>query len=248
MQNKVSAQDIKEQSYPLEKAESDYLNFHWVYIVARPISFYFTPFFINRGMSANQVTFLSLIPFILSLLSFLYGGIESIGFVIGAIFINVWHLFDLIDGNIARYTKTKSGIGGLLDAMIGGWVRVFIPLSMGIGLYMSSPAYGVLISYFDISPTFFLYMGVIWGIAVLLRQNISLLWLVKLGSEEEAESEVSHVNILGRRLLSYDLPLLLIFSLIGWADFWFVFYGIFNIATPFGISLLKFYMLLGEEK
>ena len=99
----------------------------------RKISIYFTKLSLIAGISANQAT-------LLSLLFALIGGFfliftDIISWIISALFLFLYFIFDGVDGEIARYTKTSSKLGSHLDFMVGTFVHPYAFICMTFGAY-----------------------------------------------------------------------------------------------------------------
>ena len=95
----------------------------------RPLSFYCSSIFSNLGITANDVTVISIVvAVVVGILFFCAGTNKEIG-IIAAIMISVWLLLDCSDGNMARCVR-KQPYGEFLDAL-GIYVLV---ASLGIGL------------------------------------------------------------------------------------------------------------------
>lgn len=99
----------------------------------RPLSYYPTWLCLKLGISANQVTCLSIL--VGCVCCILLGSGDYWHTVIGAIALNFASLGDYIDGGVARYTKTTSKFGAFLDTMNGYLMFSLIPIGLGIGLF-----------------------------------------------------------------------------------------------------------------
>lgn len=83
-------------------------------ILYREISFYISSFFANIGVSANAVSYMSMLVGIVGCALFLFHDYALS--VIGAALINVWALLDDADGNMARSVK-KEPFGEFADGI-----------------------------------------------------------------------------------------------------------------------------------
>ena len=80
----------------------------------RPISFYGSSFAANHGISANTVSYFSVIVAIIGCILFLF---DSKGLCIcGAVLFSVWSWLDCVDGNLARSVR-KQPFGEFADSM-----------------------------------------------------------------------------------------------------------------------------------
>jgi hypothetical protein len=80
-----------------------------------PYSKYLARFAARRGFTPNQVTVLSLIIGLGAAVSFAIG--SRAGLVAGAVLLQVSFTVDCVDGQLARYTRTFSTLGGWLDSV-----------------------------------------------------------------------------------------------------------------------------------
>ena len=117
-------------------AESEGLEFYatsFMVKIIRPISFYFTWFFLRAGISANQTTFLSWVAVLVGCVSYAFvpPGFRWLPLAL----VLIWALLDYVDGNIARVTDTRSQYGHFIDVIGAYWFLAFLPFFMGVGLY-----------------------------------------------------------------------------------------------------------------
>jgi phosphatidylglycerophosphate synthase len=118
-------------SLPPEKRRSDGL---WTRFVLRPLSVPFAWLALRLGLSANAVSYLSV------LFSIAGGVLFSLpGFVLplwGAILLNLFSILDCADGNVARATKTAGPWGGWADAVMGFVAYTAVFLSTGVYVFL----------------------------------------------------------------------------------------------------------------
>jgi len=128
---RFSLDDIR-NSYMGQKGEQEKKFPLWYYGIRR-LSFYPTWVALRLGVSANQVTVFSLLIVLCGSVFLAFG--YNMWVCIGSVLLNVFLVFDCIDGNIARVTGTSSPYGRHLDGMVGV-VLSFAPfLTVGIALY-----------------------------------------------------------------------------------------------------------------
>ncbi len=84
-------------------------------------------FFINKNISANQVTILALIVGLISSI-LLYIDMN----ILAVIFLWISGYFDALDGTIARKTKSNSKLGGFIDIIFDRIIEISIILSLCI--------------------------------------------------------------------------------------------------------------------
>ncbi len=94
------------------------------------------PWFVKRGISANQITLLSLLAGMAGALAFLEG--TRAGMIWGALGFFAANLLDECDGSVARATGTSSGFGSWLDTLAGCAVHAIFFASLGFGLSRQS--------------------------------------------------------------------------------------------------------------
>jgi phosphatidylglycerophosphate synthase len=109
----------------------------------KPVDGFFTTFFVSsysryiarwaarRGLTPNQVTAFSFVIGLLSAAGFATG--ERWGLIAGAILLQVAFTADCVDGQLARYSRQFSAVGGWLDATFDRskeWI-VFAGLAIG---------------------------------------------------------------------------------------------------------------------
>ena len=112
-------------AYPPEKRSSDTL---WAKIIIRQLSFYVAWLAMKLGLSAFQVSMLSLLMPVIAL-----GFWFTNSPLIAIILLNLWFLLDCVDGNIAR-ARGGTQMGEFVDASSG---YVMVGLSyLGLGIYL----------------------------------------------------------------------------------------------------------------
>ncbi|MDR3341934.1 MAG: CDP-alcohol phosphatidyltransferase family protein [Treponema sp.] len=127
-------------SIPPEKKQQDGI---WTRFVLRPLSIPVTWVALRLRLSANAVSYISVI--------FSIGGgilFSMQGFWLplwGAILLQVFSIFDCVDGNIARVTNTASPWGGWADAVMGFIAYTMVFLSTGMYVYHRTGWWPVLV-------------------------------------------------------------------------------------------------------
>jgi phosphatidylglycerophosphate synthase len=239
---KVSAIDIR-QSYTSEKARLDLISWLWGYLVLRPISFHITPLFINLGFGANAVTALGLILLICGLIFILSGATSPFNFIVGAILVNICYLLDCIDGNIARFQGQCSVFGALFDCIVALIQEAFLPLCLGLGLYLAGPEQMTLALGVEFPKWGWLVAGGVESSSGLFRRVVSL--KSQSGVERLVESleqenlSVPFWAVLPRAILGFKGPLLLIGSLVGALGLLLLFYAAYNLVILFAMTTLS---------
>lgn len=96
----------------------------------RPVSFIISRVFIRFPITPNQISLLSLISGVISGIFFSFGDKKS--FVYGGIFYLLCHIFDLLDGMIARMKKNGTPLGRIID----GWVDYITSIAVFLGFLL----------------------------------------------------------------------------------------------------------------
>ena len=113
----VTIKEIKEvgqwgaREHMLEEAKI----YPYASYVLRKISPYFTKFFIEHNVTANQMSSCSIILGIVANLVFTFGNYYLI--LVGCLLYQFWNIFDLVDGEIARVTNLKTLGGKYLETI-----------------------------------------------------------------------------------------------------------------------------------
>ncbi len=119
----------------------------WNIYVARPVAAVFVFFLKRTPLTPNQVTFLGLLVFILSLVPMLAKP-DAMGFLFTVLLIQLAYVLDCVDGQLARIKHMTSEAGAYLDflideikavLMMGGigahlWLRYDEPLYLIVGI------------------------------------------------------------------------------------------------------------------
>lgn len=130
---RVTIKELKSICYPPKKRlTNDYL---FLTFLMRKISICFTFVLVRLGITANQVTLLSLISILLGcyLLSTGHSGLV----LWGAVLMNVSMLFDCVDGEIARY-RGPTKVGGFLEGIQADLTYALLLPSIAVGLYRAA--------------------------------------------------------------------------------------------------------------
>lgn len=237
---RITAADIR-RSYSSEKALSDKLAHLWLYLVLRPISFHLTPIFINLGIGANGTTLLGLILLICGLTFILLGAFSPINFIIGAVLVNFWYLFDAIDGNIARFLGQTSKLGVLLDWMVGQVYHNFLPLCLGLALFFTDLEPSIQPFKYALPRWIWLLACAVEIFTGLSRNMVSLKTQMVLEGQVAIplDSIPSILSILPRAILSFKAPLFLVASLVGASGIWLLGYASYSLVLLVGMILLS---------
>ncbi|HUV14487.1 MAG TPA: CDP-alcohol phosphatidyltransferase family protein [Acidobacteriota bacterium] len=98
----------------------------------RRISMYITKPFLMMGLSANQVTAISLLVGMAAGVLLVFP--DPVLWIVGILLFYLYFVLDCVDGEIARYRKTSSLVGSYLDGGLGMlmWPYVLACMTFGI--------------------------------------------------------------------------------------------------------------------
>ncbi len=136
--NSLSVKEIR-CKYQHNKFYDGYLVDHFCQI----FSPYFTWLFVRLGWTPNYVTSLMIIFGILGATFFV---IPSLSFkIVGVLFIYLWYIMDISDGEVARATKTFSKFGQEFDYTAHVIYHPLFVLSFTLCIIQANILYGLLI-------------------------------------------------------------------------------------------------------
>lgn len=88
----------------------------WSSFVTSPLAIVLNYFVVdNKWFTPNKITLISFVTAIISAIFIVLGGMQN--FIIAAILIHLSHVFDCMDGQMARYRKTSSLSGSYYDKL-----------------------------------------------------------------------------------------------------------------------------------
>ena len=144
----VSYSELK-KTFPEEKKAVE--SIYGIIVPVRKISYIFTIPMLALGVTAFQASIISIFIAVAACICLC---IPSPVFrVIGVILVPMWHIFDCVDGNIARYNKTASDFGGVVDAISGYFMMALLPIGLGMA------AFNVGHGYLPIPKELYILMG-----------------------------------------------------------------------------------------
>jgi phosphatidylglycerophosphate synthase len=161
--SRISADDIRSDYKQHHKSEQD-KNELMGYYVIRPLSFYPTALFMNRGYTADQTTWISIVALLVGCLFLSIG--NYVMSIAGALLLNAWVILDFVDGNIARYKQASSRYGELIDAL-GAFLAHLVFFAAGIGFYFSGEGLSGPGSTWRSYPAVILILGAVASIAAI---------------------------------------------------------------------------------
>jgi phosphatidylglycerophosphate synthase len=88
----------------------------WSSFVTSPLAIALNYFVVDiKWLTPNKITLISFLTAIVSALFIILGGAQN--FIIAAVLIHLSHVFDCMDGQMARYRNTTSQLGGYYDRL-----------------------------------------------------------------------------------------------------------------------------------
>lgn len=122
----------------------------WSSFVTSPLAVALNYFVVDiEWLTPNRITLLSFITAIISVIFILVGGTAS--FIIAALLIHLSHVLDCMDGQMARYRKTTSAVGGFYDKLTD---------QIQVMLWFGAVGYAAYAESSDILPVFLAFSGV----------------------------------------------------------------------------------------
>lgn len=110
--------------------------------ITRDMALPVTRLLLHTQINADQVVFLSLI---IAFLSFLcLASLNPMIFLLGAVLLQVWYLFDHVDGQVARYRKEADTTGVFFDYLSHYLVHIPLFFFLGLRLMFKYPSLEVL--------------------------------------------------------------------------------------------------------
>jgi len=122
----------------------------WSSFVTSPLAIAINYFVVDfKWLTPNKITLISFLTAIVSVLYIIAGGIQN--FIIAAVLINLSHVFDCMDGQMARYRKTTSLSGSYYDKLTD---------QIQVTLWFGAIAYADYNQSHNVLPVFLAFIGV----------------------------------------------------------------------------------------
>jgi len=102
-----------------------------------------------KWLTPNKITLISFITAIIAAVFIIFGGNQN--FIIAALLIHLSHVFDCMDGQMARYRKTTSVVGGYYDKLTD---------EIQVALWFGATAYAAFSQTQQVLPVFLAFIGV----------------------------------------------------------------------------------------
>src|SRR5204862_3491049 len=139
----AAAARVDEEQIRLDSAVKPVDGFFTTFFVS-PYSRYIARWAARRGFTPNQVTALSFVLGLLTAACFATG--ERWGLVAGAVLLQVAFTLDCVDGQLARYSRRFSALGGWLDSIFDRAKEFAVYAGLAIGSSRAGDAVWVLAS------------------------------------------------------------------------------------------------------
>lgn len=223
----VSAESIR-STYTPEKQELDRRYHYWAYVVIRPVSFYAAVPFVKMGLNATKVTIVGAVVLVvgLGLIAISKGNVVLAGF--GAAMVNLWYLFDFVDGNVARFNSEESSVGAFLDWLVGHGYHVLLPTSVGIAITLGATAGSI--------AGGAIYAGFVVSVLEASRSVIAeraRRFDNGIGRAAEADEQKNglrpDLKFLAHVVISFKSPVLFVSVLAGLLEVWLVVFGVVSL-------------------
>lgn len=209
--------------------------------IFRPISFFTASFAANLGISANQVSFFSMLVAVLAAGMYLFR--EPVFHVLGAVLVIIWMLLDCTDGNIARSVK-KQSYGDFADGISSYVLINVLFICIGMSVFFRG---GIVLAKGNVWIVFAGALAASFdSLARLIYQKFAnseyeLVQLGKISNTQKSNADNQKgIRAIHRRftrevgLNGMFLPAILICSIFGWLDVFILFYDLVFASTFFG--------------
>lgn len=110
----------------------------------RRLSIYLTKALLHMRISANQITLIMMLTGIIAGIFLGLGG--YVNRLISVIFLQLFVLFDCVDGEIARYKNQVSIKGAYLDLIVNDIIHISIFLGLALGLLSNADILSIVIA------------------------------------------------------------------------------------------------------
>ncbi len=237
--------------YSEEKRAFD-KDYPWLYFVVRPVSLYPTWLLLKLGVNANQVTLIGLIISITGCIFLAFGSYWAA--IIGAALVNIGYLFDVIDGNVARYNNACTKYGEFMDRMVTAIVIPLMSITVGIGVFNHPDPYlNSLAQVFlgmDVGRNIYLILGAIsaflYIFGLLVTANLCAVFSPNSVDfyRPKARHKVSLWNIIykvGRGAMSLTWPILLVAAVAKFLSIFLLLWIIVTACYSISVTTRAFY-------
>ena len=190
-------------------------------IIYRPIANIMLQRFLkDSSISPNMVSVTSLIMALIA--SYLFYLQDYKYLILGSFFLNVAYLFDVLDGQLARYKNMASQFGRLFDSMLDVIKMSILFLAISGGIYVQTH-----------NP-----LVLIWGFIAL--SNTFLTCYMMLGRKLFMQSDSFTVTLKNNVYIGYEVSLYLILTFFALINSLYI--GLLFLATLGSLSWIKIFI------
>ena len=226
-------------TFPEEKRTVERNNL-FGHFVLRRISYYLTWLFIRLGISANEVTGISILIGCFGCILLAFGSYS--GMIVGALILNIWALLEFVDGNVARATNSSSNYGAFIDALNASTMGILLFVSAGIAAFSyPDPHLNSFIRYFlaiSIDKGVFLFFGCWASLFYIFPRFIGDAFVKAFSQEQRAfvdelkrdisMSIASKIRFNIYNITGLIMPILLIAVIFNFLGFFVLFFALIN--------------------
>ena len=226
-----------------EESKDDWFSFY----VGRKITYWMTIPFLNTNVTPNQITFLSIVLLVIGFLINCFARTQALMIVAWCCYF-LWGMFDGVDGNLARYKKQVSKLGGIYDSMGGYAAYGLMYLGMGIGAFLYDGSRHL------IPSEYYIIIGAVSGLSCLFPRVVYQKIRAEFSSDKIRAEQVrwhrSPLRILERNIGSITggtMVFFLLGILLHCLDLLTIAYAALNIVKMV-VSLYKITKEMGREE
>jgi phosphatidylglycerophosphate synthase len=243
----LTINEIRLKSKYSEEKERFTKNSLWPYHVLRRTSYYLAWIFLRLGISANTITYLSLMIGSIGCMLLVSGTYKVT--IIGALLVNLYAFLDAADGTMARCTNTCSKYGAFLDNVVDTTMSVFLFTCAGIGAFnfnYSEQWLNSVIILSNIDRNVFLFLGCWTSLCYIFPRFIGYTFQKTftekkfVGREDVLGEPSSFVNILALNFYNITglvMPILLIAVLFNFLGIFVLLFALIN-TSAFIVSII----------
>ena len=163
---------------------------------------------------------------ILGFLSGIVGGYLYLNgyFILGSVLFVIFNIFDNVDGEVARYRKLCSALGGWLDTMAGHLLYPYFFFTLGLGIYFQT---GIFL---------YVILGSIAAMVKLIERSVPQLLIQRSSRDLLKGRKVVSIKIWASHIAKNTVlySIILLCSIVGWEIYFLWFFAIYLIFLALG--------------
>jgi phosphatidylglycerophosphate synthase len=242
----ITPKEIEEKTMSTNKRSSA-RNDIFAFYIGRPLSYVLTIPFLYTNITPNAISIISIVPLILGFI-FANVGTSKMSLINAWLCLFIWFLLDGVDGNVARYKKIFSKMGGVYDAMSGYIAMVLSFFQWGVA---ASHNPGIFQGNVNLPVDSYIILGALSGLfqifpRLVMHKALNTIDDAKNLSKVKNKSEYGIVKIIALNITSiagFVLLFMLIAILTNMLDLFTVIYFFINmmfmIASLYSIFRIK---------